>query len=66
LPILVLNQMEALPAVVGLSSSEDESSSSDGLGSVFNSLPLPVPVLLPPVALDVLPAPVVKPLAVSG
>jgi hypothetical protein len=64
-PVPVLNQTEALPAVVGLSSSEGESSSSGGCGSVFGSPPLPVPVLLPPVALDVPPA-LVKPLAVSG
>jgi hypothetical protein len=60
-----LNQTEALSAVVGLSSSEGESSSSSVRGSVFGSPPLLVPVLLPPVALDVPPAPV-KPLAVSG
>jgi hypothetical protein len=64
-PVPVLNQTEALLAVVGLSSSEGESSSSDGRGSVFGSPPLLVSVLLPPVALDVPPAPV-KPLAVSG
>jgi hypothetical protein len=64
-PVPVLNQTEALPAVVGLSSSEGESSSSGGRGSVFGSPPLPVPVLLPPMAQDVPPA-LVNPLAVSG
>jgi hypothetical protein len=64
-PVPVLNQTEALPAAVGLSSSEGESSSSGGCGSVFGSPPMPVPVLLPPVALDVPPA-LVKPLTVSG
>jgi hypothetical protein len=58
MPVPVLNQTEALPAVVGLSSSEGESSSFDGRGSVFGS-----PPLLVSVALDVPPAPV-KPLAV--
>jgi hypothetical protein len=47
------------------SSFESDGCSSGGRGSVFGSTPLPVLILLPPVALDVPPVPV-KPLAVSG